>query len=146
MLIQIIACRCTEQKLREAGAGFYTETKFYPEIKDVFVVPCERHPMFKERFSNTRTEMSCKFLLQDTGRCTNCITKCFTLNFVADKLKLLPESVPDSIKLKPIDEYLKKDIKSMLFWHFCKNCMKIVCSLDNTEEFEFLKGKKVWGN
>ena len=146
MLIQIIACRCTEQKLREAGAGFYTETKFYPEIKDVFVVPCERHPMFKERFSNTRIEMSYKCLLQDSGRCTTCNTKFFTLNFVANKLKFLPEFIPDSIKLKPIDEYLKKDIKSMLFWHFCKNCMKIVCSLDNPEEFEFLKGKKVWGN
>ena len=118
MLIQIIACRCTERKLREAGARFYMETKFYPEIKDVFVVPGERHPLCKGKFSNTGIEMSCKCLLQGTRRCTNCKTKYFTLNFVANKLKLLPESVPDSIKLKSIDQYLKKDINSMLFWHF----------------------------
>ena len=64
---------------------------------------------------------------------------------VVSKCKLFPESVSNSIKLKSINEYVRKDLKSILFWQFCKNCMKIVCSLNNPEEFEFLKGKKIWG-
>ena len=144
-MIQIISCICTEQKLREAGAAFYTEIKKFSEIKNVFVVLCERHPMFRERFANAHVEMFCKCLLQDNGRCKNCKTKCFTLKSVVSKCKLLPKSVSISIKLKPINEYLRKDLKSMLFWHFCKNCVKVVGSLNNPEEFEFLKGKRIWG-
>ena len=51
-MIQIISCSFTEQKLREAGAAFYTEIKNFSEIKNVFVVLCERHPMFREGFAN----------------------------------------------------------------------------------------------
>lgn len=54
--------------------------------------------------------------------------------------------VPDTVQLKTIDEYLEKDFKSMLFFHFCKNCMNVVCSLDNPAESDLLRGKKVWGN
>lgn len=78
-MIQIISCICTEQKLREAGAAFYTEIKKFSEKKNVFVVLCERHPMFRERFANAHVEMSYKCLLQDSDRCKNCKTKCFTL-------------------------------------------------------------------
>ena len=35
-MLQIIACGCTKQKFCEARVGFYTEQKFYPQIK-VFV-------------------------------------------------------------------------------------------------------------
>lgn len=146
MSIKIIPCWCTELKLREPSVGFYTDTKFYSAVKEVFVAPCKRHPLFKNRFADLYIEMSCKCLLQDAGRCTNCKAKCFTQNFLANKLKLLLESVPDSVKLKPMDEYLKKDVEGILLRHFCKHCTRIVCSIDNPDEKEFLKGKKVWGN
>ena len=90
--------------------------------------------------------MSSKCLLQDRGRCTNCKTKCFTLNFVVNKPKLMSEWVSENINLKPINEYLKKDVDSMIFWHYCQNCFKIVCSLDNFDEKDFLKSKKIFGS
>ena len=86
MLIQIIACWCTELKLREPDVSFYTDTKFYSAVEEVFIAPCKRHLLFKNRFADLRIEMSCKCLLQDAERCTNCKTKCFTLNFLANKL------------------------------------------------------------
>ena len=69
------------------------------------------------------------------------------LNFLAEKIKVFGLSVvPDSVEIKPIDDYLKKNVKSMLFFHFCKNCRKIACSLSNPDEFDLIRGEKVWGN
>lgn len=91
-MIQIISCICTEQKLREAGAAFYTEIKKISEIKNVFVVLCERHPMFRERFANAHVEMSYKCL-----KCPkNCKAKCFTLK------SLLSANVNFFLNLFPI--------------------------------------------
>ena len=54
-----------------------------------------------------------------------------------DKNKIFDLSeVPGSVELKTIDDYLKKDIKIMLFFYFCRNCIKIACSLDNPDEFQ----------
>ena len=90
--------------------------------------------------------MPCNCLLQNRGRCTNCKTKCFTLNSVANKHKLMSEWVPESINLKSIKEYLQKDVDSMLFWHFCQSCFKIVCSLNNPDKEQILKGKNFFEN
>ena len=68
-MIQIIACRCTKQKFSEGGVDFYTEQKFYPQIKEVFVAPCPRHPMLKDKFINVQVDTTCKCLLQERGRC-----------------------------------------------------------------------------
>ena len=45
-MIQIIASCCTQQKFRDAGVDFYSETKFYDYISDVYIAPCPRHPLF----------------------------------------------------------------------------------------------------
>ena len=132
--------------MREASVDFYTDTKFYSAAQGVFVAPFEAHLLFKERFLNAGIKMPCKCLLQNRGRCTNCKTKCFTLNFAVNKLKLMSEWVPENINLKPINEYLKKDVDSMIFWHYCQNCFKIVFSLDNFDEKDFLKSKKIFGS
>ena len=52
----------------------------------------------------------------DKGRCNACKTMCFNLNFAAQKIKMSILDVPDSLQLKTIEVYLKKDIKSMLFF------------------------------
>ena len=115
-MTQIIACWCTKQKFSEAGVGFYTEQKFYPQIKEVLAAPCPRHPMFKDRFRNIQVDTTCKCLLQERGRCHSCKTKYFNLNFVADKIKVLPETVPSTAEIETIEEYLERDIKTMGFF------------------------------
>ena len=42
--------------------------------------------------------------------------------------------VPDNFKLVQINDYLEKDVKSMLFSYLCFKCMKIYCSFDNPLE------------
>ena len=96
-MIQIIACGCTKQKFSEACVGFYTKQKFYPQIKEVFVAPCPRQPMFKDRFWNVQVRTTSKCLLQGRGCHNNCKTKWFNLNFIADKIKVLPEAVPSPV-------------------------------------------------
>ena len=79
-MIQIIVCHCTKTKLREAGMNFHSQVKFYENIKDIFEVPCERHPLFKQRFGGGIVDVKCNCLNFDKGRCNNCKTRCFTLN------------------------------------------------------------------
>ena len=140
-MIQIIVCQCTKQKFSEAAVGFYTEQKFYPQIKEVFVAPCLRHLMFKDRFRTVQVDTTCKFLLLERGCCNNYKTKSFNLNFIADKIRVLPETVPSTVEIKTIEEYLERDIKSTLFFHFYKNFIKVVCSLENPAEMNLLKVK-----
>ena len=113
-MIQIIACRYTKSKFREVGTTIYSQNKNYEYIKEVFVVPCPRHPLFKERFLNTSVNITCKCLESTKGCCSNFKTRCFTLNFLADKIKVASVlDVPSDVQLKKIDDYLKSDIKSM---------------------------------
>ena len=60
-MIQILTCTnidltctnsCTKQKFSEASVGLYTEQKFGPEIKEIFVVPCPG-----TRYSRAGSEM-----------------------------------------------------------------------------------------
>ena len=132
-MIQIIVCSCAK-------------SKFYENIKDVNVVPCPRHLLFKERFTNVNVNISCKCLSLKRGRCNNCKTRCFTLNFIADKIKIFSLlDVPSDVHLKKIDDYLENDIKSMISFNFCYNCIKVYCSLDDPKEFDEIKGKQVFG-
>ena len=69
------------------------------------------------------------------------------LNFKADKVKVLELLVvPETVQLKTIDDYLKRNIKKNALHSFFRNCIKIACSLDSSDEFHLIKGKKVWGN
>ena len=51
---------------------------------------------------------------------------------------------PKNIELISLNDYLK-NIKSMLFFSFCKFCKKVKFSLDNPDYFDELNGKKVFG-
>ena len=102
-MIQIIVCRCTKSQFRESGTTFYSQNKFYENIKDVFVVPCPRHPLFKERFLKANVETSCKCLDLTKGRCSNCKRRCFTLDFIVEKTKVTSLlDVPSDVQLKKI--------------------------------------------
>lgn len=105
-MIQIIACQCIKQKFSEAGVAYYTKQKFYLEIK-VFVAPCSRRPLFKDKFRYVQIDTSCKFMEQERGTCNNCKVKCFNLNFTANKIKVLPEPLPNNVQIK------------MFSWLFC---------------------------
>ena len=89
-MIQIISCRCINSKFREAGTTFYSQIKFYEYIKEIFVVPCPRHPLLKEQFLNTNVNISCK-------------TRCFALNFLADEIKVASIlDIPSDVQLKKL--------------------------------------------
>ena len=47
-----------------------------------------------------------------------------------------------NIRIISFNDYLK-NIKSMLFFSFCKFCKKVKCSLDNPDYVDELKGKTV---
>ena len=87
----------------------------------MYVLPCPRHPMFKDRFRNDAIDISCKCLEQSRGYCNNCKTKCFTLNFIADKVKISQLlDVPDDVQFKTIDNYLKETSKVCCFFIFAE--------------------------
>ena len=86
-MIQIISCRCINSKFREARTTFYSQIKFHEYIKEIFVVPCPRHPLLKERFLNTNVNISSKCLESTKSCCSNCKTRCFALNFLAGEIK-----------------------------------------------------------
>ena len=70
---------------------------------------------------------------------------CFTIDCQADKIKLGDKSdVPNEINLRNINDYLEKDMKSMLFFYFCFKCMKVHCSLDNHLESINFRGKNIF--
>ena len=118
-MIQIIVCSCTKSKFRNAGINFYLRQKLYKNIKDVYVLPCPWHLLFNERFRNVNVNISCKCLSLKTGRWNNCKARCFTLNFIADKIKIFSLlDVPINVQFTEIDDYLENDIKSMLFLFF----------------------------
>ena len=75
----------------------------------------------------------------DKRRCNACKTICFNLNFAAEKIKMSILDVPDSLPLKTIENYLKKDIKSILFFYFCRFCFKVHCSLEHPDYIAFIE-------
>lgn len=100
-MVQIIACESIQSKLRDFGVSFYSEQKFYENIKDVSVVTCPRHPQFKDRFRSKNVDMTCHCLMLNKGRCNNCKTFNFALTCIADKTKLSGFSViPADINLE----------------------------------------------
>ena len=120
-MIQIVCCSWTQQELVNEKLDFYTEKKIYQNIDRIFVAPCPRHPHFKERIGSRFTNITCTCTQLTKGRCNNCKLVCFDINFLADKIKV--ESyfdIPSTIEIKPIEQYLTMDIKSILFlsWLF----------------------------
>ena len=134
-MIQIIVCHCAKQRFREANVSFHFQEEFYDYIEDIFVVPCERHPLFKQCFGGGVVDVKCSCLHFDKGRCNNCKTRCFNLNFVADKIKAAEvANVSAGVKLMNIKDYLW-DIKILLCFYFCFKSFKVYCNLDNPELF-----------
>ena len=70
---------------------------------------------------------------------------CFNLNFAAQKIKMSILDVPDSLQLKTIEVYLKKDIKSMLFFYLSWFWFKVHCSLDHPDYITFIKERYLFG-
>ena len=88
--------------------SFYKDQKFYQHIKDAYVAPCPQGPLFKERFRNANVDLSCRCLEQDRGYCSNCKTRCFTLDCLGNKIKIAGLfEIPNDIKVKTIKEYLE---------------------------------------
>ena len=144
-MIQIVCCSCTQRKLKEERVDFYVEKRFYQNIDRISVTPCPRHPYFKERIGSRFTRILCKCLELQKGRCNNCRKICFNLNFLAEKVKLGHYfDVPSMVDIAPIKQYLD-NIKSMLFFYFCRGCFKVNCSLDHPKYISLIKKKLPYG-
>ena len=82
-------------------------------------MPPPRDPLFKEQFSNLNVNFLYKCLRLIRGRCNNCKTRCFTLIFIADKIKMFSLlEISSDAQLKKIDHCLENDMKSMLSFIF----------------------------
>ena len=71
-MIQIVCCSCTQQKLRGEGVDFYSKKQFHDNIHKIYVVPCPRHPYFKEKIGSRFVNISCNCLNLEKGYCNNC--------------------------------------------------------------------------
>ena len=91
------------------------------------------------------TDILCKCLELQKGRCNNCKTICFNLNFLAKKVKLGHYfDVLSTLDIIPIEQYLD-NIKSMLLFYFCRDCFKVQCSLDHPKYVSLIKKKLPYG-
>ena len=141
-MIHIVCCSCTQRKLISEGVDFYSEKTFYDNINKMYVVPCPRHSYFKERIGSRFVNISCNYLNLEKGRCNNCKMICFNLDFLADKIKAGRYiNIPSDIEMVPIEQY-SMNMKSMLFFYFCRGCSKVQCSLDNPKYICLVKKKK----
>ena len=128
----------------------FTPTNFfYQNIDRIFVVPCPRHLHFKERIGSHFTNITWTCTQLTKERCNNCKLICFNINFLVDKIRF--ESYFDilsTIEIKPIEQYLMMEVKSMLFFYFCRGYFKVRCSLDNLDSISLIKkilfGFDVW--
>ena len=145
-MIQIIGCMCIRTKIIQSEIPFDQQEHFYENVDEIFVDPCVEHPLFKDNFGRRRTnlpyDLCCECSKLSNGRCENCKTKCYLINFNSVKMKMTEK--PKNIELISLNYYLK-NIKNMLFFSFCKTCKKLKCSLDNPDYFDELKSKKVFG-
>ena len=111
-----------------------------------FVIPCAEHPLFKDCIGRRRTDppfdLPCECLEFNKGRCNNCKIRCFIINYNSLKMKMIKKR--KNIEIISLDDYLK-NLKSMLFFSFCKCCKMVKCSLDNPNYYDELKGKKTFG-
>ena len=127
-IIQIVSCSCTQRKFKEDKVPFYVEKRFYGNIDKAFVASCPRHPYFNERIGSQLADISCNCLTLDKGRCYNSKVTYFKINFLADKIKV---GHYFDVRLRwawvPIETYLA-NIKSMLFFYFCRGYFKEHCS------------------
>ena len=140
-----MCCSCTQRKLRGKGVDFYSEKKFYDNIDKIYVVACPRHPYFKESIGSRFVNISCNCLNLEKGCCNNCKVICFNLNFLVDKIEVERYSdIPSDIEMVPIEQYLM-NMKSMLFFYFCRGCYKVQCSLDNPKYIGLIKKKVPYG-
>ena len=140
-MIQIVCCSCTQWKLKGEEVDFYSEKKFYDNIDKIYVVPCPRHPYFKERIGSRFVNISCNCLNLEEGRCNSCKVICFNLNLLEDKIKVGRYiDIPSDIEMVMIEQYLM-NMKSMLFFYFCRGCYKVQCSFDNPKYICLIKKK-----
>ena len=124
-MIQIVCCSCTQQKFRENDVDFCSNKRFYQNIDKIIVAPCLRHPFFKERIGSRFSNIKCNCDSLEKGRCNNCKIICFSLNSLADKIKIAKFiDVPAKVEIKIIEQCLA-EIKSMLFFYFCQGCFKV---------------------
>ena len=101
------------------GVDFYFEKRFHGNIDKIYVVPCPRYPYFKERIGSRFVNISCNYLNLKKAHCNNCKVICFSLNFLADKIKVGRYiNIPSDIEMIPIEQYLM-NMKNMLFFYFC---------------------------
>ena len=84
-------------------------------------------------------------LLFEKDQCHNCKMFFFTLNCLADKIELGAISdVPDDVQLVKNNDYLEKDVKSMLSFYFCFKYTKAHCSVDNPLDSINFRGKNMY--
>ena len=119
--------------------NFYTEIKFYKNIDRIFVASCPRHLYFKERIRSRFTNMACTCTQFTKGRFNNCKLIFLILISWLIKSKLKDIDIPSTVEIKPIEQYLMMDTKSVQFFYFCRGCFKVRCSLDNPDSISLIK-------
>ena len=129
-MIQIVYCSCIQRKLRAGKVAFYNDAdkKSYDSTDKTFVAPCRKHPYFNERICTRFTDIACYCEKLAWGRYYNYKVLCFNISFLADKIKVEHYfDIASTIEMIPIETYLT-NIKSMLFFYFCRKCFKVICS------------------
>ena len=104
--MKIIVCACTERELNNHEVSFSISNNFSCQCpfnyhSGYFVVPCERHALFKPIFGGGNFVFKCQCLkLGSFEVCENCINIRYVLNYVADKICM--KQVPKAVEEKTI--------------------------------------------
>ena len=130
--MKIIVCPCAKRKFRYLGIAFVYQRTFgcscVNALSEFLVFPCAVHTMFKPLFGGFVFKFDCRcHQLSLMEYCQNCFNIRYSLNFVADKICLGQQQLPDEMKEKPIkiETFLEK-IPNELFFHFSKNEQKFI--------------------
>ena len=129
--MKIIVCFCTQRQLEDSEIYYTVSNTFHCQCQPnryggFFVVPCEKHSMFKRVFEGGNFVFNCQCLrFGPFEYCENCLQIRYILHFVADKICV--ENVPEAIekKMVKIDEYFK-NIKNQTFFIFVVEKLKSI--------------------
>ena len=128
-MIQLSGCWCIRRKIIEPGISISAQENFHENVNEIYVAPCSEHPVSKYCFGRRRTDLPFKLPCEcwELNRHNNCKTRCFIINYHSLKLKMTHK--PNNLDIISLNDYLK-NIKSMLFFSFCKFCKRVKHSLD----------------
>lgn len=119
-MVQTVCCSCTKQKLRNDKVYFCTDKNLCEAIDKNFVVPCPRHPYFKEIIGSRLANVPSRLVIVKVWKKENVVTAKL---FVSIEISWLKRSTLDIISISRLA--LKLYILNNIWWILRACCFSI---------------------